>query len=203
MRNKDKKVGNGRSPSPRIVQNDLVSQGDVLGSLVRFHPEEPPHAHKKRQTTSDQAGIIHRSGISRQSIGEAEDDNEGKDVDARKSVDNETNEALHPEEAGLERRPTGENVGKDGGKVGKTGELHEGANEGVECGRRAHVDTREDGDYDAADQGCVEWVVHLAVDTAEPFREGGGSVASKGPEGTAGGDIAAAASDEGRQESDD
>lgn len=40
---------------------------------------------------------------------------------------------------------------EDGGKVGKTGELHEGANEGVERGRRADVNTREDGDYGAAD----------------------------------------------------
>lgn len=45
--------------------------------------------------------------------------------------------------------------------------------------------------------------MHLAVDPAKPFREWGGSVASKGPEGTAGGDVAAAASDEGGQESDD
>lgn len=92
---------------------------------------------------------------------------------------------------------------EDGGKVGKTGELDEGTDEGVESGRRADVDTGKDGDYDATDQGCVEWVVHLAVDAAEPFGEGSGSVASKGPEGTTGGDVAAAASDEGRQEGDD
>lgn len=92
---------------------------------------------------------------------------------------------------------------EDGGKVGKTGELHEGTDKGVECGGRADVDTGEDGDDDAANQSRVEWVVHPAVDAAKPVGKGGGSVASKGPEGTASGDVATAAGDDGGQESHD
>lgn len=42
--------------------------------------------------------------------------------------------------------------------------------------------------------------MHFAVDPPNPAREGGGSVASKGPEGAAGGDVAAAACDKGWEE---
>lgn len=45
--------------------------------------------------------------------------------------------------------------------------------------------------------------MHFAVDPANPAREGGGSIASKGPESAAGGNVAATACDDSREECHD
>lgn len=89
---------------------------------------------------------------------------------------------------------------KDSGEIGKRGQLYEAANKSVEGGRRADVDTGEDGDNGTADEGRVEGVVHPGVDMPDPVRERGSSVTSQGPEGTAGSDIATSAVDDSRQE---
>lgn len=92
---------------------------------------------------------------------------------------------------------------EDGHEVRKTGQLHEASHKGAESGGRAKVDACQDGDEATADQGGVEGVLKLGADASKPSRERSGAVTRNGPECTAGGDVAAAGSNKGRQESDD
>lgn len=92
---------------------------------------------------------------------------------------------------------------EDGRKVREGRELDIGANEGVESSGRADIDACKDRDEQAADQRCIERIVHLAVDAAKPAAEGGGIVPRKRPESSAGGDVAADAGDQGGQKRND
>jgi len=121
-------------PLLSILHQSFVGQGDVLRTLVRALADEPPHGDKDGQTTGHQTGVVHRGSLGGQSVGEAEDDDEGDDVDAGQNVDDVSDLVVHEEEAGNEGGAASENVGKDGHEVGKTGQLHEASDESAESG---------------------------------------------------------------------
>jgi len=168
-------------PLLSILHQSLVSQGDVLGSLVRALANEPPDADEDGKATGHQTGVVHRGSLGGQGVGEAEDDNKGDDVDARQGVDNIANLVVHEEESGNEGRAAGENVGEDGHEIGKTGQLHEASNESTEGGSRAEVNASENRYNATAHQGGIEGVLEGAVDVAQPVGEWGGTVARNGP----------------------
>lgn len=91
-------------------------------------------------------------------------------------------------------------MGEDSCEVGKRGELHEAADEGVEGGGGANVDTGEDGDHCPADEGGIEGIVHRGVDAADLVGERSGAVTSKCPEGSPSSDVAASTVDDGGEE---
>lgn len=175
----------------------------MLRALVGALVDEPPDGNENRQTTSHQTGIVHRRGISRQSVREAEDNSEGDDVDTGQGVDDVANCVIHVEVSRHEGRTAGQDVRENGHEVRKTGQLHEASHEGAEGGSRAEVDARQDGDETGADQGGVEGVLERGADASNPSREWSGAITSNSPERTAGGDVTATGSDKGRQVSDD
>ena len=189
--------------SLRIFHNRLIRQRDILRSLVRTLADEPPDSDEDRQTTSHQTGVVHSGGLSRESIGEAEDDDEGDNIRASERVNDEADRVIHEEATRNERGAAGQDVREDSHEVGKTGQLHEAADEGVESRGRAEVDAGQDGDDAAAGERGVEGVVEGRVDVAEPFREGRCAVARQCPESSAGGDVAASGCDQGGQEGDE
>lgn len=164
-----------------------------IGALV----DEPPDGNEDGQTASHQTGIVHRRGISRESVREAEDDGEGDDVGAGQGVDDVANFVVHEEVSRDKGRTAGQDVREDGHEVRKTGQLHETSHKGAEGGGRAKVDARQDGDKTTAGQGGVEGVLELQADMTKPSREWSSAVTRNGPECAAGSDVAAAGSDQG------
>lgn len=174
----------------------------MLGSFVGTLTDEPPDSHEDGQSTGHQTGVVHRSSAGGHGVGEAENHNEGDDVDGAKGID-DVADASHPEVARLEGGAPGEDMREDGGEVGKRGQLHETADEGIESGGGSDVNASKDGNDHTTDQGRVKRVVHPGIDTSEPAGEGGRSITRNGPQGTAGGDVATSTCDDSGQEGND
>lgn len=191
-------VGNFRG-----IGNILVIQRDVLGTLVRALANEPPDGDKDSQTAGHQTGVVHRGSIDGQIVGEAEDDDEGKNINAGQRVDNVSNLVVHEEVSRSERGAASHDVGEDGHEVGQRRQLDEAANEGAKGSDRTKVDAGQDGDEHTASQGGVERVVESAVDAAEPLGERSGTVTGEGPQGPTSSDIAARCSDQGWNKGND
>lgn len=90
---------------------------------------------------------------------------------------------------------------KNGGAVGKTGQLHEAADESVEGGGGADIDTGEDCDDHTTNKSSIERVVHTGVDARKPAGERSRSIAGDGPQSTASSDITAGACNNGWEKS--
>lgn len=157
---------------------------------------------RKGKSTGHQTGVVHRSSAGGHGVGEAENHNKGNDVDGGKDIE-DVADASHPEVARLEGRAAGEDMRKDGGEVGKRGQLHETADEGIESGGGSDVNTSQDGNNHTTDQGCVERVVHPGIDTSQPAGEGGRFITRNGPQGTTSGDVATGTCDDSGQEGND
>jgi hypothetical protein len=138
-----------------------------LGPHVILLPPEPEQRYKDGQSARDQARIVHRNRIDGQEEGEAVDDNEYQDVQARDCIDDEPDRPLHPKPTGADVLAPGEQVREDGGDVGEGGEDDKGADEGAEGGRGADVDASQDGG-DAGTRGdAVERVLIFWRDLGE------------------------------------
>jgi hypothetical protein len=162
--------------------------------------EEPPNSNENGKSTSDQARVVHGLRIGGKCVREAEDDDEGDDIDATQNVDNVADDPLHPEVPWSDQGTTRENVWEDSSEVRESRELDVGADEGVEGRCRAYVDAGQDGDHETTDQCRIEGIVHAVVDSTKETRKGGRVVARKCPQCPTSGDIASNTRYQGRKE---
>lgn len=100
-----------------IIRDFPISERDSLWSHIVTLTNEPPDSDKDGKTTCNQTGIVHGLSISGNSVGEAENDDKGDDVDAAQDVDDVADGVLHVEVSGGNQRSASQNVGENGCEV--------------------------------------------------------------------------------------
>lgn len=135
------------------------------------------------------AGPVHRLSVRhwvtvREHVQHVED----QDVCTRRSHDNVSDHAFHPEWSGRDVLSGCENMGQDSRTVRHGREDCEAGHKRIERCRRSDVDTAEDSAANAADDLCVEGVSPGWRDVSDEFWERGGFVAAESPEHAAGRD---------------
>ena len=108
--------------------------------------QEPPRSNENRETAPDQASVVHRRCVDRQSVWEAVDHEPDHHVYACDSVEDEADGAFQMEwTVDLDVLPPGEEIGQNGGDVGRRRHADKGADKGVERCETTDVDGAEDG----------------------------------------------------------
>lgn len=185
-----------------ILKHMLVSDGNVLWSLIGALSDEPPEGDKDRQTTGHQAGVVHILGGRIGVEGEAKDNDESNDIDAGKGVDDEADSIGHGEVARHEGGATTQDMGEDRHKVRQTRQLNEASDESLESSCGSQIDAGKNSDSATTDKGSVEGVLEFVVDMTEPVGEWSRTVTRDGPQSTTGGDVATSGCDQSRNEGD-
>lgn len=175
----------------------------MLRPHIRPPSHKPERGDEDAEAARDQTRVIHGFRRHGQRGREAEDDDEGHDVQHRHAVDDVPDRALHPKVAGRDVGTAAQQVRQDGRELRERGEDDVGADEGVEGGRGADVDAAHDGADDAAEENRVERVLERRVHAREELGRRRRVVARERPERARGRDVAAHGGTEGGQERKD
>lgn len=143
---------------------------------------EPEGRDEDRQSAGDERGPVHHRKLERRRVREAEDHDEGDDVQAANRVNDVTGSSAHPEPTRRHVGAAAEQMGQDGTEVRESREDYERPDEGVEGDWGPDEDTAHERADDAAEERCVEGIVEGRMDLGKEAAERGGVVPRERPE---------------------